>query len=329
MKLLYGKGSLHEFLWNFRKCLSGSIKYLKPYWFKGNRKRKENVQITDSGPPLSVPPLSLFTVAHRSFTGATTAVAVAASAGPPSPCIDMRPPWSRAAHLSLALRSPLFSPSLSTRAAPRPSSGSGSSTHRRRYTPPRTNRGGTSSPPCRPLPSHLPGSCGEARCRVNRALLPVGCRRCCHARRRLWPPELTPMPPRDAPCFPLPLRQRNHRGVAAIAATVRVFPTSGRHLPSTDASPSGLPGPCRPLQHVPRELAVQLDILPLPLPLPLVSPPSLTAAVAVARVPVAASLAGQTWPGLGTSPAGQEAGCFGLWPGPVPGLGRPKGRRPR
>ena len=47
------------------------------------------------------------------------------------------------------------------------------------------------------------------------------------ARRRLRPPETTPTPPRDAPCFPRPPRRRSRRGTSKFDDAVLVFSASG------------------------------------------------------------------------------------------------------
>ena len=182
----------------------------------------------------------------------------------PLPCAALR--WSKRTPTrpyllpcsSLSLSS-LSLPTSSLVTAPRPSSSS--STHRRRYTPPRTNRGGPSSSPHHPLPSQLPGSCGEARCRVNHALLPVGCRRTPRSssanfghRRRPRPlratsrvkgelcfsPDILPLPLSLPPARPVAVGHLRRRPRAPGLA-----PGLGRPkgwLPRAPARPSAQPG---------------------------------------------------------------------------------------
>ena len=103
---------------------------------------------------------------------------------------------------------------------------------------------------------------------------PPPCSRRCLSphRRRLGAPGANQRPPPGPPRRPLSSRASNRRGIACIAATVRAFYDAGRRASSTDASPSGLPGPRRPLRHVVGEIAVQLDtsihLLPPLVPMP-------------------------------------------------------------
>ena len=78
---------------------------------------------------------------------------------------------------------------------------------------------------------------------------------------------------------------------------------SVRRRPSTNETPSGHPGPCRPLRRVPGELAVPLDTPPRPLPFSLSSPRAVTAGHRVGMRVVAfdqPSARGRpAWPRLG------------------------------
>ena len=95
----------------------------------------------------------------------------------------------------------------------------------------------------------------------------------------------------------------------------RLRPTDGRRTSSTRSAPSGLPVFPRPLQCAPGELLVLRDIFSLSLPLCIAAAVRHRATVTAARRPGA--------PGLGTGPAGQEAGSLGCLPGLGVGLGRP------
>ena len=88
-------------------------------------------------------------------------------------------------------------------------------------------------------------------------------RACPHLR----PPRAPPTLPRGAPRRPLHPRPGNRWREAAIRPHRPLLPRLRPPCPSTDASPSGHPGPCRPPQHALGELQVLVHHSSLSLPL--------------------------------------------------------------